>query len=342
MSDMKQQISQQSEQAPIKSSKKRTCARHCKRFWWLYLIISIIIIVLVVVLIIFVAVPKVAQHKVDEAELDIQGVHILDTETNSFLMEINSTITTKGGIKANVDGFEGEMYLEDYEPHTPFVTLKFPPTTNDKHQVVNTSQHIDIPDMDAFTRYNVWFHNNETLRVTLKGKTKVKPNGLDRKSSVDFKKTLEIKGLNVFAGTEVTEGHIGLQKDANGKNFNGTAKIPNASHFTLDIGNCSFTNFIDDEKVGTLYIDNLLLVPGDNVVPITAVMDQVEIIQTLQKRPYCETGIIPFKMLGNSVVKNGQDLPYFAAALASINQTVNIDIGAIVEKDLGAKINCKD
>lgn len=31
--------------------KKRTCARHCKRFWWLYVIVFIIIVVLVVVLV---------------------------------------------------------------------------------------------------------------------------------------------------------------------------------------------------------------------------------------------------------------------------------------------------
>lgn len=179
--------------------------------------------------------PKVAQHKVDEAELDIQGVHVLETQSESFVMEINSTITTKGGIKASVDAFEGEMYLEDYEPHVSFTNLQFPKTSNNKHQIVNISQPVQITDMDAFTRFNVWFHNNETLRVTVKGKTKVKPNGLARMSSVTFEKTLEIKGLNVFSGTQVTDGHISLEEDENGKNFNGTANIPNASHFTLDI-----------------------------------------------------------------------------------------------------------
>lgn len=340
--DVKKEISQ-SEMAgapPAKQSKKRTCARHCKRFWWIYLIVFCCVVVLVVCLVIFVGVPKIAQHKMDEAELDIQGVHVLDTTSDTYLMEINSTITTDGKIKANIDPFEGSMYLEDYEPQVAFAQLDFPATTADKHQIVNISQSITIADMDAFTRFNVWFHNNETLRVTIQGKTKVKPSGLSRKSSVDFKKTMEIKGLNVFAGTEVSDGHISLEADENGKNFNGTAKIPNASHFTLDIGNCTFDNFVGDVKVGTLFIDNLLLVPGENVVPITATMDQVEVLKLARQRPYCESGIIPFKLLGTDVTNRGQKLSYFAAALASKNQTVDIDIGSIIEKDLGARVGC--
>jgi hypothetical protein len=46
MSD-KQELSQ-TENGPIAVSKKRTCARHCKRFWWIYLIVLCCIVVLVV------------------------------------------------------------------------------------------------------------------------------------------------------------------------------------------------------------------------------------------------------------------------------------------------------
>lgn len=295
------------------------------------------------------------------AHLEIQGVNILQTESNAYHMEINSTIKTDGSIKANIDPFEGEMYLEDYEPHTAFATLLFPKTNANKHQVVNVSQEIKITDMEAFTRFNVWFHNNETVRITINGRTKVKPHGLDRKYGVTFKKTLTINGLNHFNGTEVTDGHISLENDDNGRNFNGTANIPNNSVFTLDIvsgplnnasclifcsphlqGNVSFTNFVGDENVGTLYIQDLLLKPGDNILNITATMDQLAILSVVRKKPYCNTGILPFKLLGKSVVNNGDDLSYFAAALASANQTVNIDIGSIIKNDLGTTVKCSE
>ncbi|KAF4984195.1 hypothetical protein FZEAL_593 [Fusarium zealandicum] len=330
----------QTENGPAaRPAKKRTCARHCKRFWWIYLIVLCCIVVLVVPLIIFVAVPKIAQDKMNKAELEIQGVNMLESDSDSYLLEINSTITTDGKIKAEIDAFEGVMYLEDFEPHTPFATVQFPETNADKHQVVNVTQRTEITDMEAFTRFNVWFQSNETVRLTISGKTKVKPHGLPRKYDADFKKTVELKGLNHFDGTEVTNGHISLDTDSD-QNFNGTANIPNASVFTLDNGNVTFTNYIDDEEVGTLYIADLVLKPGDNIVPITAMMNQSAILNAVQKEPYCKTGIVPFKLLGKTVVNHGENLTYFAAALGNANQTVEIDIGAILKKDLDYDVEC--
>lgn len=49
MSDSKHEFSQTENGAlPIKRSKKRVCINHCKRFWWLHLIIFCCITVLVV------------------------------------------------------------------------------------------------------------------------------------------------------------------------------------------------------------------------------------------------------------------------------------------------------
>ncbi|KAH7163231.1 hypothetical protein B0J13DRAFT_32428 [Dactylonectria estremocensis] len=339
---MSDKVEHTQSEAVVSGGKKRNCGRHCKRFWWIYVLVFIVIVAVGVPIIIFVIVPKIAQKKMNEADLEIQGVNILQTEDNAYRMEINSTITTDGKIKADIDSFEGEMYLEDYEPHTPFASLLFPETNANKHQVVNVTQDVTITDMKAFTRFNVWFHNNETVRITINGRTKVKPHGLSRKYGVTFKKTLTVNGLNRFNGTEVTEGHISLQEDDNGRNFNGTAVIPNASVFTLDIGNVSFSNFVGDVDVGTLYIQNLLLKPGDNVLNITATMDQLAILSAVRKKPYCETGILPFKLLGKSVENHGENLTYFATALASANQTVNIDIGTIIKNDLGTTVKCSD
>jgi len=325
-----------------KPSKKRRCTAHCKRFWWAYLIAFCCVVVLVVCLVIFVGVPNIAQDKLDEAKLNIDGVNILETEPDNYRMEVNSTITTDGKIHADVDAFTGTMYLEGIEPRLAFATLDFPATTAEKHQTVNVSQHVTIADMDAFTTFNVWFTNNETVQISVEGDTKVKPQGLDRKYDVKFRKTLDVSGLNLFKGTEVLvdDAKLSLTEDKAGKNFYGKADIPNASHFTLDIGNVTFTNYVEDEDVGTIWIDNLLLHPGSNVVPISASLDQVKIVKLLGSDKYCEKGIIPFKMLGKSVKNHGEDLSYFATALASANQTTDIDIRSIVKNNLGTTIGC--
>lgn len=178
--------------------------------------------------------PRIGQDKVNDAKLEIQGVNILDATSNSFIMEINSTIKTDGTVHADIAAFEGEMYLADLEPHTAFATLQFPETNANKHQMVNISQEVQVKDMDAFTTFNTWFVSNDTLRITISGKTTFKPAGLDRKYDVNFKKTVTVNGLKRFDGTKVNGGKIDTDQDVE-FNFNGTATIPNQSLFTLDI-----------------------------------------------------------------------------------------------------------
>lgn len=186
---------------------------------------------------IFVGVPNIAQDKVDDAELDIQGVHVLDSASDSFRMEINSTITTDGSIHAKIDPFEGALYLTDLGKESTFVTLDFPETSAEKHQKVNVSQHENIEDMTTFTQFNSFFIYNKTVSVTVEGKTKAQPRGLNRKYGVNFKKTLEFAGLNKLAGTAVPvqSANLSFTKDEDGNNFRGVAIIPNPSVFTLDI-----------------------------------------------------------------------------------------------------------
>lgn len=106
-------------------------------------------------------------------------------------------------------------------------------------------------------------------------------------------------------------------------------------------GNATFVNFAENFNLGKLEIEDLVLRPGINRVNITAKMDQNQVLKLVMEKPYCEDGIIPFKLLGDSVVNHGQNISYFATALASANQTVPINIGKIVHQDVGLEIKCK-
>lgn len=144
---------------------------------------------------IFVAIPKIAQKKINEAQLAVQGILITNTQSDNYTMAINSTIHASSPVHATISPFKGQMYLEDLEPHTPFVELDFPQTTSDPEQLVNTTQFVTITDMDAFTTFNKFLLTNETLRVTLSGKTHVKVKGIAKKFSVNFKKTITMPGM---------------------------------------------------------------------------------------------------------------------------------------------------
>ena len=179
--------------------------------------------------------PKIAQKKINEAELHLDGIVVTQTQTNNFTMAINSTITTDGSQHAKIAAFDGVMYLEDWAPQRPFATVRFPQTTSDKFQEVNVTQFTPVDDLDAFTVFNTWLLVNETLRVTVKGDTTVRVRGIARNYGVTFKKTITMPGLSNFNGTTVPESTISITPDDNGDNFKGTVTIPNRSLVTFEI-----------------------------------------------------------------------------------------------------------
>jgi hypothetical protein len=151
-----------------------------------------------------VAVPTIAQGKLDDAELTIQGIVISRSESNSLEMAINSTITTDGKVHADIDGFTGVMYLEDLEGHAPFASIDFPATTADALQTVNVSQKLEIKDMAALTTFNTWLLTKDEVRITTYGETHVKVKGIARKYPVTFKKTITTPGKHPWASFSLT------------------------------------------------------------------------------------------------------------------------------------------
>lgn len=315
--------------------------RHCAKWWWAHLLVFIAIVVLVVCLIIFVAVPRIAQQRVDGADLTIQGIILSQAQSENFTMAINSTLRADDSIHAVIDPFEGVMYLEDWEPQTPFARLQFPQTTSASQSAVNLTQFIDILDMNAFTVFNTWVLVNETLRVSVEGDTHLKVNGISRKYPVHFKKVVELKGLNNFDGTTVPESRVQLTPDENGDNFFGTVAIPNVSLLTFDIGNTTFINYLQGQDIGRVFVDNMVVRPGINNFTMHANISQTPILQVIQQRPFCEDGVLPMQLRGENVINNGQYLSYYKDSLASTNQSVDIDVGADLE-ELGLTITCSN
>ena len=86
-------------------------------------------------------------------------------------------------------------------------------------------------------------------------------------------------------------------------------------------------------------MDNLTLRPGLNVVPMRAAVDPGSALGAVTTQPYCGTGIVPYILNGKNVIKNGERLSYFADALASTNQTIEIDVGSAI-RALGLPAGC--
>lgn len=187
---------------------------------------------------IFVAVPKIAQQRINDAKLTIQGINLSQTQSTNYTLSINSTIEADDSISATIDAFEGVMYLEDWEPQTPFARIQFPQTTSASQTVVNITQFTEVLDMNAFTVFNTWFLVNESINVSVEGDTQLQVKGLNRKYDVHFKKTVNMPALSNFNGTTVPSSRVQLTPDSDGNNFFGNVTIPNRSFITFEIVCC--------------------------------------------------------------------------------------------------------
>ncbi|KAI0154843.1 hypothetical protein GGR57DRAFT_98361 [Xylariaceae sp. FL1272] len=311
---------------------------HFKRFWWLYLIVFLVVAVVIVVpVVLLVAVPKIAQDKLNAATLTIDGISVTNARSKSYTMSINSTIHADSSVHATVDAFTGWMYLTSINPPLLITTIEFPQTSTASVQSVNVTQGIDIKNNTAFTTFNEYLLANKSVTVQIKGDTHVHVSGIARAYGVMFNKTLELTGLNGFQGITVTDAKISLATE---NNFNGTTHIPNPSVLTLDIGNVTFTNYFNGDAIGTTFIKDLVLRPGNNSYFTNATIEQIPIVTALTTQPDCKLdGVLPFQLSGKDVTNNGDELTYFRDALASANQSVTIDLKDAAEA-VGIKPGC--
>lgn len=92
-------------------------------------------------------------------------------------------------------------------------------------------------------------------------------------------------------------------------------------------GNLTLDLSVAGKPMGQSFLDNLILKPGNNTIPMTSTVNQTAIISmfTSKNNPY-KDGVVPFDITGNSSYYDGKELPYFTTALASNNLTVHLNV----------------
>lgn len=182
---------------------------------------------------ILVAVPKMAQRKLNDASMHIDSIVISQSKTNSYHMAINSTISADESTHATIRGFEGTMYLMDVDPPAAFAKLQFPEVKSTAEINVNVSQEMVVEDMAALVTFNTYLVQRKTVRVKVEGDTKVRVSGIARDYPVTFTKEVELNGFDGFKGLSVSSINVKVGGDKN--NFNGISHIPNPTVFTLEV-----------------------------------------------------------------------------------------------------------
>ena len=129
----------------------------------------------------------------------------------------------------------------------------------------------------------------------------------------------------------MTEFNILTTTLPDGSNANGTVSIPNPTVMTMAMGNVTLSMSVAGLPIGYSTLPNLVLRPGNNTVPMLAVTNQTAVVGLIFESQY-KSGILPIDIVGNTTSYNGQDLPYYEAALKENKLTIHLDVIKALEE----------
>ncbi|KAL8925629.1 MAG: hypothetical protein Q9172_002133 [Xanthocarpia lactea] len=283
---------------------------------------------------IYVAVPRMSQDGVNESTLEIQSLELSRPTADSFHLRQTAKLTNHHRYHPRLDAFNASLSVEGAEDK-PYAYVQLPAVHATETTFTHVDQEVQITDMDAFIDYNTQLLTKDSVDLVVKGRTKLHLMRLPD-TTVDYHKTVNMKGLNGLVGFNVTSFSIKLIPEPDGANMVGEVFIPNPSVLTISMGNVTFNNYVDDTFIGTSSLTDLVLKPGDNTVPMRSTVNQTFVIETVVGK-YTD-GMLPVDIVGNSSVFDGEHLPYFEKALQANRQHIVLNVGAALAEVGGGSL----
>jgi len=329
----------QVEDSPVKGRAARGGAgskikRHCARFWWLHLIIFCVIFLIIALCLVYVGMPKIAQKGVDDSSLEVTQIQFLNPTSDSLVVTQEAILHSPSKYTPTLDAFDAGSYLivNGTWAAEPMVFLPMPklhalhPSSIAKIE----SKEVQINNLDRVTDYAIAVLTQEEVTNGLAGKTKLHLGKLPV-VNVHYNTTTTYKGLNKLAGFNVTDVRINITETRTGvPNLKGNAFVPNPSPLTIEMGNVTLILSTEKEGVvGNSTILNFTLKPGDNSLPMTGIIEQPKVIDSMVN------GIVELLIVGNSSVYNGQHLTYYEKALASNKLSLKMNVQQVLSDSLG-------
>lgn len=120
---------------------------------------------------------------------------ILNTTTPSFNLDIETRLTNPSSYHPTIYAFNGTLYFDGTDK--PFLTLPSPQikANHESNQTVKMHYNIDYPD--GFNQFSIDLIQNKTLRMQLRGSTKLKLGGLP-KTTIHYDKTVITPGKPIL------------------------------------------------------------------------------------------------------------------------------------------------
>lgn len=323
-----EQVESREEYPAPKSGFLGKTKRHCARFWWLHLIVFCICFLIIALCLVYVGLPRIAQHNVDESSLEFTTFKFLDPTMKTVTLTQDGILHNPAIFTPTLDSFVADSYLVTNGTFGPASIIKVQmPKIHAKHPTSEAgvdAQQVTIVDIDQLTAFATAVISQEYVETALVGRTNLHLGALPT-TQITYNSTSKYKGLNGLAGFNVTDVRINVTK-TDGPNLVGNAFIPNPSVMTIEMGNVTLQlRTAEQGIVGTTNIENFIIVPGNNSLPMTGTMNQTAVLNSLTN------GIATLFIKGTDVINSaGEHLTYYEQALGAHELTLKLNVVQVV------------
>ncbi|KAL7625744.1 hypothetical protein AAE478_004967 [Parahypoxylon ruwenzoriense] len=325
--------------APL--TKKQKFKRHCRRFWWWYLIGLIIFLAIFLPILFRVIIPAVVQNIIDDQPMPVTGGAFI--AVTSTKLNVSITTSLNSPLPADIDPVLLYMYNKGTPDFSPFVNVTLPGMHVDGDTVVSvTDQTVTITNE---TELISWFgdvFDHPTVTLSTRGDAQVHMGALHSSAHID--KTVEVNSLNKLKGFAIEHMQLIMPARENGTNIQGTLNLPNWGALTLGIGDLSLNLMSGDLRIGLITIYDVLIPPGNNSRYFNGELYLDVLFQNLgtvlsNNADALNEGNIQIDATGNATVIDGEHIGFIEAVLNRRRVTSTISVVKLLGDMIGSFTN---
>ncbi|KAB8217296.1 hypothetical protein BDV33DRAFT_232910 [Aspergillus novoparasiticus] len=317
-----------------KKATKLRVKRHFRRCWFCYLVAAIVFLAIFLPLLFIYIIPAIAQRVVDDTSLPVYAARILDPTPDSVTFSIDTSLKIPAGLSVRIDPFSLSLFNREVKPVVPFIDIALQGyNLKGTTKMSVSSNNTAVLDREQFVEALTKAVYSKQFKLSAKGSTTGHLGAL--KAPVTLDKDVELAGLDKLSGFSIDTASLILPAEEDGTNLRGTATLPNHSVVTFALGNVTLNLKSANVVIGQGYLDNVVLSPGNNTMPLRATLNIRTVLENLldilgAQASALMDGKLEISASGNSTVYNGQHIPYFEEVLNNLTITTRVSIATIL------------
>ncbi|KAF4769898.1 hypothetical protein N7455_009314 [Penicillium solitum] len=308
--------------------------RHWKRFWCLHLLVTIIFLAIFLPVFFLVAIPAISQMVVNKSELVLVNASVLNPRPDKIQLTLLSALNLKIALPVRIEPITLNLFVRDTGADNAWGQAKIDGKVIKGNTTLGVSK-IETP-LTNLTTWNEYVHNvvfEKETALSVRGVTNSYLGVL--KSKVTMDKDIMSPVLDQFKKFSISDSGLIPARD-DGTNLVGNVSLPNPSVLTLDIGTLVLDVKSGDLVIGNATVKDVTIKPGDNVFPLTGILDIHTMIDNLaevlaSQAKAIKTGNLALDTVTRTVTWNGTLVPYYTDVMKQLTLTANVPIADLIK-----------